>query len=613
MERVAGARHSLLPGRRKAITNLAYWSARALVFLGCTASLPIDRACGADPPTFSKPLKAIWLDQGWDSRSASWFHHADQGTLTFPVPYEWFVALEQPTSPFVHGKLLASSDYLDRFGFIPDENKSLLPIGFAHGDPFSDAQGPAWKNPATGAPMTGIGLTCAACHTGRLIYKGTEIRIDGAPATVNLKLFQEKLGTALLETELYLLRRYRFEDRVLGHGAKLAAKLKLISQIGRVLNDLKHVNDLEIRVAPQSREEGFGRLDALNRIGNQVFSLDLHDDANYAPESAPVHFPRIWDAPWFLWVQYNGSIEQPMVRNAGEALGVSAPVILSNGPDPLFHSGVHVDVLYAMEKMLAGEKPPGPAAGFTGLRPPRWPSGVLPPIDAALAAKGQQLYANICRGCHLAPVGTSAFWSSPRWSRANAFGERFLDLELIPIAHVGTDASQASVFSNREVRLPPDLGISQTAFGLALGALVEKVVNRWYDDQQPPTPNDTRELMNGHRPNDLRMPLAYKVRPLDGIWATPPYLHNASVPSLYDLLSPVTERPKVFYLGNREYDPEKVGLRIENAKGLTALDTSQPGNLATGHEFSNTRGPGVIGRYLQPEERRALVEYLKTL
>jgi hypothetical protein len=161
--------------------------------------------------------------------------------------------------------------------------------------------------------------------------------------------------------------------------------------------------------------------------------------------------------------------------------------------------------------------------------------------------------------------------------------------------------------------LPPELGIPDTSFGPALGALVQRVVDRWYDDQQPPTPPDARERMNGDRPNDLRMPLAYKVRPLDGIWATPPYLHNASVPSLYDLLSPVAERPKIFYLGSREYDPEKVGLRVENAPGLTALDTSLPGNLATGHEFSDTPGPGVIGPYLQAEERRALIEYLKTL
>ena len=143
--------------------------------------------------------------------------------------------------------------------------------------------------------------------------------------------------------------------------------------------------------------------------------------------------------------------------------------------------------------------------------------------------------------------------------------------------------------------------------------MVEKVVNKWYDDQSPPTPADTRQHMNGYRPNGIQAPLAYKVRPLDGIWATPPYLHNGSVPTLYDLLSPVSERPKTFYSGSREFDPVKVGLITDPAPGLTRFDTSKPGNLNIGHEFSNTPGPGVIGRLIQPDERKAIVEYLKTL
>ena len=119
--------------------------------------------------------------------------------------------------------------------------------------------------------------------------------------------------------------------------------------------------------------------------------------------------------------------------------------------------------------------------------------------------------------------------------------------------------------------------------------------------------------MSGYRPNEIQAPLAYKVRPLDGIWATPPYLHNGSVPTLYDLLPPVSDRPKIFYSGNREFDPVKVGLITDAAPGLTRFDTSKAGNLNIGHEFSNTPGPSVIGRLLQPDERKAIVEYLKTL
>jgi hypothetical protein len=65
-------------------------------------------------------------------------------------------------------------------------------------------------------------------------------------------------------------------------------------------------------------EEGFGRLDALNRIGNQVFFTDMIPAAtktlpeqlagNFARLDAPVSFPPIWDVPWFLWAQYDASI-----------------------------------------------------------------------------------------------------------------------------------------------------------------------------------------------------------------------------------------------------------------------------------------------------------------
>ena len=84
----------------------------------------------------------------------------------------------------------------------------------------------------------------------------------------------------------------------------------------------------------------------------------------------------------------------------------------------------------------------------------------------------------------------------------------------------------------------------------------------WYDSQDPPIPEQEREALNGYRPNGIQDPLAYKVRPLNGIWATPPYLHNGSVPNVYALLSPVSERPKSFYLGRREYDPICMGYHI---------------------------------------------------
>lgn len=110
----------------------------------------------------------------------------------------------------------------------------------------------------------------------------------------------------------------------------------------------------------------------------------------------------------------------------------------------------------------------------------------------------------------------------------------------------------------------------------------------------------------------------YQAPPLDGVWATAPYLHNGSVPTLYHLLNSKT-RPKIFtrsyQTGEKDYDREKVGWKVEWLKnGADAnlppieqrkiYDTRLPGRSNYGHFF---------GDDLTEAERWAVIEYLKTL
>lgn len=95
--------------------------------------------------------------------------------------------------------------------------------------------------------------------------------------------------------------------------------------------------------------------------------------------------------------------------------------------------------------------------------------------------------------------------------------------------------------------------------------------------------------------------------PLDGLWLRAPYLHNGSVPTLAALLQPPDQRPKVFHRGSDVYDPELVGFRAaEPGAGErgSRFDTALPGNGNQGHRY---------GTDLPPGEKRALLEYLKTL
>jgi len=168
--------------------------------------------------------------------------------------------------------------------------------------------------------------------------------------------------------------------------------------------------------------------------------------------------------------------------------------------------------------------------------------------------------------------------------------------------------------------------------GYALNMVGMLIRHKFYRDNHIPYQDDhmidgiTHGCFAGFDALDIpQVEDGYKPRPLAGVWATPPFLHNGSVPTIYDLLSPIEERSKDFYVGRREFDPVKVGYVTSPPQGASKgfwMDTKTPGNLNTGHQFrgedpppgSNIpRPPGVIGRGLSKDERLAIIEYLKVL
>jgi hypothetical protein len=190
---------------------------------------------------YPQPKKTVWLDQGISKEKLSWYYHADQGTRTFGFPFKWFMALEQPTIPwFVFNKVgdFSETAYLDRYGFIPDTvipGKKALPIGLAEGGPMLDPTGAPWKNPRTRETMNGIGLTCAACHTGRFTYKDTAVIIDGGPALTTLFKMKQGMGVSLLLTRFIPTRFNRFAENILGPDSTVAEREALKDQLSQVL------------------------------------------------------------------------------------------------------------------------------------------------------------------------------------------------------------------------------------------------------------------------------------------------------------------------------------------------------------------------------------------
>ena len=599
----------------------------------CVSTLWMLASC-TQLPEAPVATKAVWLEQNWTAAQRQWFHHVSQGTATLPVPYDWFMAFEQAElRPFGSPALFSDPAHLRRWGFIDSPvgsgNPGGLPVGFAIDEQHRD--------PNTGQVSRAIGLTCAACHTGQLRYQGTAILVDGGPAMTDLTGMASALGVAVAFTRYVPGRFDRFARRVLGEPATPAARAELEVGLASALATFKALADLDASVREGSVKEGFTRLDALNRIGNQVFAISAKRPANYHATDAPVSYPPLWGSSWFDWVQYNGSIMQPMVRNAGEALGVVAAVNLAGPLSGRFDSSVPLDTLHRIEQQLAGPVHPTVGKAFTGLRSPLWPEHLLGVIDRPKAARGGALYAQHCQNCHLPPPDSAAFWAPERWTALPGSEQRYLRLKVVPISLVGTDAMQARALAERTVDTrgiglnatlwAPDPGkwsdCTATAtplvdgaavpYGAALGAVVQQTVQRWHE--QNGTPTAQRKVMDGDRPNCLSAGLAYKARPLDGVWSTGPFLHNGSVPDLMALLSPAAERPTRFHLGNVEFDPVRVGPVTAAFAGGFELDTTLKGNSNRGHEFDDApRGtPGIIGRRLTVEERQALVEYLKTL
>jgi hypothetical protein len=569
------------------------------VLLVCAAVIAIFTVHNSlEVPKIERPKAVAWLAQNWTEDQRHRYYHMAQGSEL--LPYAWFLALEQPRFTITGAPPFKNDSYLQGFGFIPDsayeQNPDGLPVGFAKDDRFVD--------PYTGQKTVVLGITCAACHTGELFYGGKAIRLEAGPSLIDLQKFTEAIGLAVTWTYYDPVRFHRFANRVLGPNHPHADEALLCKS-------LKYYLDTSFAEFKATRHlfptpEGYGRTDALARIGNFVFGTELNNKKNLVVGDGPVNFPPIWDASWMDWVQYNGSIQQPMGRNVGEALGVRSRINLLGYPGVQLQNTIHVENLHEIEMLLGGSEP------GKGVWSPKWPADILGKIDLDKAAKGEKLYNELCLHCHQPPMLSDEGRKPEHWtSNTNSQGRQFFKVTMIPLAEIGTDPKEAENFCKRTADSGP-LGRGVVSARDGLMYITQKVIDQAYTELKL-SPKEQEEW-NGYRKNELLTPLAYKARPHNGIWATPPYLHNGSVPNMFALLSPVSERPTVFYLGSKQYDPVKLGLDTNPLEGASEFRTDRPGNSNAGHEFNDgPKGKGVIGRKLSEEERLEIIEYLKTL
>ena len=560
---------------------------------------PTRDACVALTDPLGEPVdKVVYLDQGWSPAVSLKFYFTSQGSQI--IPYDWFLALEQADSQtlFRDNQNILKYRYLPQ---LPDSNNpDGLPVGFV-GD--------------SGVSRKWLGLTCAACHTNEIRYGTTGYRVDGAPTQGDVRALLSAMITAMQKARDDPAKFERFAAKVLGNQNSSSGQLLLKAQLAaaidkRIAYNLRNFpgyNPNEPAPAPAD----YAWLDAVGAIVNEVFYHSVKAPTsptdNTRPANAPVSYPFIWDTPqqeleqWIGIAKSGGPLDVfSLARNVGEVLGVFADFVIPDDPSPLgYSSSVKTLGLVDLENQLKG------------LWSPQWPAD-FPPINQADAAKGKAIYQQLkCDTCHTVvtnrkdPARTIVSYMKADQTDPGTYLNFFnrtgpsgklagADVNLIPFMQkIPANASAATMVTNEVVGTilgsgwpaPPDY-LSQISFGATRphGVLLEHAA----------------------------VSVEYKARPLNGIWATAPYLHNGSVPNLDELFQPSAQRSKSFSIGVRTFDPVRVGY-LTDVAGFPKFNVNDSnGNPIAGNSNAGHEGD-QYGTNLSPDQRRQLIEYLKSL
>jgi hypothetical protein len=556
-----------------------------------SVSLVVSTAFAAGPAW-------IPMNQGiaWSSETRADFYTRDQGSRL--IPLRWIASLKQSDgSPFM-------ANSLARYGYLPNELSTPpgLPVGFTV------------SNTTTGETL---GMTCAACHTRQISVQGKSYRVDGGPAIVDFQSFLSDLHLAMGKLLSDPATLENFGHAILGPSPTAAQ----IAALRQDIQDwyLPFHTIMDKGLPPQAW--GPGRLDAVSMIFNRLSGLDLGPPPTYIIEDnikradAPVRYPFIWNAyrqDHTQWPGFadNGNDLLGLGRNVGEVTGVFASYHPKKdagrltGINFIGENSTNFSGLAALENLIKK------------IGPPKW----IWPVNAALVAQGSTLFAQNCsKGCHEVKTGSVPSLNPLYKTWAT------------PVKNVGTDTREWSILDRKvdpgvltgvyilglnEPLKNPEAPINVLSLSV-VGSIIQHTLPVALPDdfvEQMTRAGtvftaETESLKGAFRYGQkAAAPGSYESRVLRGIWATAPYLHNGSVPTLAELLKAPAERVASFKIGPA-YDLDNVGLAIDQTVFSQVLQTTDctqldSGNSRCGHDF---------GTKLSPDQKKALLEYLKTL
>ena len=597
---------------------------------GCAAPFSVDDGKIDDP---MKTGEFIFLDQEWNANQRDEFYTTPQGNLI--IPYKWFLHLETAESPTPTNTILFRDDtnvekhrYLKRHA--TDRNKDGLPVGFTKEEYDTDRWGIEGE-------QTWLGINCAACHTNELHYQGKKIRIDGAPTMGNYMGFLEDLNRALKATMNNQDKFDRFARKVDAEHDKEELKKDMAAVLAIREGYTKRNNPQPSNTVVDGVwrvEDGYARLDAFGSIFNEAefaaSGLVPGDPEIFSAErnarrrtNAPVSYPFLWGTRWHDWVQWPANAPKvPIARNFTQVVGVFGAMDTNeHGILSAYETSMRLKNLRKLADMIEN------------LRSPLWPAGILGAIDNRKWAEGKELFDDHCEECHEAvkreePQRQIEVELTHREKEPEA-----CDVEKHKDPGLCTDPVMVRNFLGRKVDtgmlegrgLIDSLPISKLkgkdeakATNL-LGHYVARGVSDNFGETLRAIIDVIGAVLRGkftHKDKDKDKEI-YKGRPLEGVWATAPYLHNGSVPTLRELLKLPEDRVPVFRVGSREFLPNEVGFKYKESdytadeiNSSSVVDTRIPGNSNMGHVYP-TREEKPDG--LSPDEIDALVIYQMSL
>jgi mono/diheme cytochrome c family protein len=490
----------------------------------------------------------------WSAEDLDFFLHGSMSTEVVPEPVlRAFIKIYPDLFP---------QQNLAYLGLIPDP-KFGWPIGFSK------------KNVSHFGDLPSLGVNCAACHVAEIHSGGNAapVRVLGATSHFDAEAFFGAVAVATFRTSdsvnmKRFLNAYVGEDNSEEKGNAVLdnawwdRQANIAEEMRKDYWGAKGVKPGEMhKIAPEDLQlsaasDGAALVRAsrsfLNLFHNMRAALHIPDRPpdKAPPSSGPGRNDAfgLLSAGLFNAPQPYAPVKYGLVWNVGERHWVHwdgntrSPIgrnlLASLGLGAPLH-GKHGDLDFALVKRQTDLS--------ETIKPPRYPFA----IDNAVAKRGAAHFTAQCASCH---------------------GGDETDKRLYSAAEIGTDPQRAELFTTEQAGR----------------------FNKFLAELEAAGYQPAKE-------EGLRSTGKYWAATLAGVWARSPYLHNGSVRTMQELLTPPAQRAKTFHRGSRDYDANQMGY---TDGGVYVFDTATQGNSNSGHEY---------GTKLSSEQKRELLEYLKTL